>query len=153
MAEIRIIDSNCCKELYVILNKLNLFYKLPNELKQYIQENQNKLYKFDFNLNLPLIYQLENENTRKYISYIYLKYINNSIEEKNLLLNKYEENEDKYQTNLREKYNPDDLLKNKKNDIQEYKNNITEETAIVEYKEKNFLQKIFDKIKHLFKKN
>ena len=30
---------------------------------------------------------------------------------------------------------------------------ITKETAIIEYKEKNFLQKIFDKIKHLFKKN
>lgn len=149
MEEIRTIDSNCCKELYVILNKLNLFYKLPNELKQYIQENQNKLYKFDFNINLPLIYQLENENTKKYISYIYLKYINNSIEEKKILLNKYEENEKKYQINLREKYNPEDLFKNKQTIME--KQNI-ELTSMVEYKEKNLLKKIFDKIKNLFKK-
>ena len=53
-----------------------------------------------------------------------------------------------------EKYNPDNLFKKQKSEILNLENNtITEETAIIEYKEKNFLKKIFDKIKHLFKKN
>ena len=62
MKNIRIIDSKSCRELYVILNKLNLFYKLPMELRKYILENQDKLYEYDFDSNLPLIYQIENES-------------------------------------------------------------------------------------------
>ena len=54
----------------------------------------------------------------------------------------------------REKYNPDNLFKNSKVKTQNFENTtITEETAIVEYKEKNFIQKIFDKIRNLFKKS
>lgn len=53
----------------------------------------------------------------------------------------------------REIYNLDNLFENSKAETQNFDNTtITEETAIVEYKEKNFLQKIFDKIKHLFRK-
>ena len=74
--------------------------------------------------------------------------------EKQKLLQIYSNNEKNYQAELREKYNPDNLFKKQKNYVQNLENNtITEETKIVEYKEKNFLQKIFDKIKHLFKKN
>ena len=153
MEEVKIIDSKCCKELYVILNKLNLFYKLPNELKQYIFENQDNLYKYDFNINLPLFYQIENENTKKYISYLYLKYINNRIEEKNILLTKYEKNEKLYQKELREKYNSDNLFKNSKHYKQNYESNISEELAIAKYKKRNFIRKLFDKIKLLFRKN
>ena len=36
MEEVKTIDSRSCKEIYVIFNKLGLFNKLPNELKQYI---------------------------------------------------------------------------------------------------------------------
>ena len=57
-----------------------------------------------------------------------------------------------YEKELREKYNPDDIFKNKKNNQIKIEETQTKETAIVEYKEKNFLQKIFDKIKHLFRK-
>ena len=77
-----------------------------------------------------------------------------SEEEKERINNILKNNEDKYQAELREKYNPDNLFKKQKSEILNLENNtITEETAIIEYKEKNFLQKIFDKIKHLFKRN
>ena len=77
-----------------------------------------------------------------------------TYEEKERINNILKNNEDKYQAELREKYNPDNLFKKQKSEILNLENNtITEETAIIEYKEKNFLKKIFDKIKHLFKKN
>ena len=67
---------------------------------------------------------------------------------------KLKQNELSYQNKIREKYNPDNLFKKQKSETLNLENNtITKETAIIEYKEKNFLQKIFDKIKHLFKKN
>ena len=53
----------------------------------------------------------------------------------------------------REKYNTDNIFKNKKNYSENIENNISTETAIVEYKEKNFIQKLFDKIKHLLGRN
>ena len=40
MEDIRTIDSKSCKEIYVILSKLGLFYKLPEELKEYIYQNK-----------------------------------------------------------------------------------------------------------------
>ena len=58
----------------------------------------------------------------------------------------------KIQKQNEEKYNPDNLFKNKKNHTQNYENIISEEMSIVKYKERNFLEKLFDKIKHLFKR-
>ena len=60
MEEVKTIDSKSCKEIYVILNKLGLFYKLPEELKEYISKNQSLSYEYDFDRDLPLIYQINN---------------------------------------------------------------------------------------------
>ena len=55
-----------------------------------------------------------------------------------------------FEQELRKKYNPDNLFKNRKNSLENITDDIAIETTIVEYKEKNFIQKLFDKIKHLF---
>ena len=149
MEDVKIIDSKSCKEIYVILNKLGLFYKLPEELKEFISKNQSLSYEYDFDRDLPLIYQINNEKTKAYISYLYLKYINESTHEKDILLKKYEQNEKKYQQKLIEKYNPDNIFKknNKENRIAE---EIAENSvAMVEYKESIF-KKILNKIKSIF---
>lgn len=145
MEEIKTFDSRSCKEIYIILSKLGLFHKLPQELQEYIFKNQNLSYKYDFNVDLPLIYQIDNEETKACISYIYLKYINDNTNEKNILLNKYEQNEKVYQQELKEKYNPDNIF-NK--NIQE-NSDTTNKISIVKYKESIF-KKIFDKIKWIF---
>ena len=69
---------------------------------------------------------------------------------KNELYKQYLSNNEKYEKAIQEKYNPDNLFKNKKaEDIK-----INEETqALVQYKEKNFIQRIFDKIKSFFKRS
>ena len=58
-----------------------------------------------------------------------------------------------FEKELREKYDPDNLFKNRKNNSQTIEENISEVSAIIEYKEKNFIQKLFDKIKHLFRRS
>lgn len=148
MEDVKTIDSKSCKEVYVILNKLGLFYKLPEELKEYISKNQSLSYEYDFDRDIPLIYQINNEKTKDYISYLYLKYINDSTHEKEILLNKYEQNEKLYQEKLIEKYNPDNIFKkhNKENEIEE--NSIQKEVALVEYKES--ILKKFINIKDIF---
>ena len=74
-----------------------------------------------------------------------LNYWCESEEEKQKLIQEYAENDKKKEQELREKYNPDNLFKNKI----ETENVGTE---LVEYKEKNFIQKIMEKIKSFFKR-
>ena len=50
MKDIKTVDSKSCKEIYIILNKLGLFYKLPEEIKKYISDNQSETYEYDFNI-------------------------------------------------------------------------------------------------------
>ena len=146
MEDIRTIDSISCKEIYVILNKLGLFYRLPDDLKEYISKNQSLSYEYDFNIDLPLIYQIDNEKTKAYISYLYLKYINDSDDEKNILLRKYEQNEKVYQEKLIEKYNPNNIFKTKNPETIENTSNMV---GIVEYKE-SIIKKILNKIRKIF---
>ena len=91
--------------------------------------------------------------TRGLISLVYSDYICND-KEKEEYINKCQNHLRIKEQETREKYNPDNLFKNSKVKTQNFENTtITEETAIVEYKEKNFIQKIFDKIRNLFKKS
>lgn len=144
MEEVKTIDSKSCKELYVILNKLNLFYKLPEELQQYISNNQDISYKYDFNTDIPLIYQIKNETTKELISYIYLKYINTDVKEKEMLLNKYEQNEQIHNEELAEKYNPENIFAKD--------NKCTENKLVLSNDKTSIFLKILDKIKSIFHK-
>lgn len=152
MGEIRTIDSKSCKEIYVILNKLGLFYKLPRELREYISENQSSSYEYDFNIDLPLIYQINNEKTKEYISYLFLKYINDNDDEKRILLEKYEKNEELQQEELVKKYNPDDIFKSR-NKIVPQVEQPSEETRMIVVQEEKWYQKIFNLIKNIFHRN
>lgn len=153
MEETKTIDSKSCKEIYVILNKLGLFYKLPEELKKYISENQSLSYEYDFDIDLPLIYQINNEKTKAYISYLYLKYINNSASEKDILLKEYEKNEKAYQEELIEKYNSENIFKSRKTEDNIENEVINEKTELVEYNN-HFFSRIINKIKRiLYKKD
>lgn len=74
-------------------------------------------------------------------------------EQKELFDDKLKQNEEIYQEKLREKYNPDNLFKNKNSNISKDNfENVNGNTALVEVKEKNLLQRIFDKIKSFFRK-
>lgn len=70
------------------------------------------------------------EETLALIAMLNLQYWCKDENEKERLKSVYAENERKYQDELREKYNPDNLFKNKQRVVEEK----FEKTAMVEYK-------------------
>lgn len=123
--------------------------KIPNKFKEFLKENSNSDYtpNFDYSLGLDKI-EL-NHKTKLLLAMIYRNYI--CSEEQKLEYDKLlNENEEKYQSFIREKYNPDDIFKKvnkaKNTDVEMSENNTN--TALVEYKEsfftrfKNFILRI-----------
>lgn len=126
--------------------------KIPNKLREFFKNEKDINYNKKIDVNISIKEQHLLEETLALIAFLNLKYICDDENEKANLTKLYQENEDKYQELLREKYNPDNLFKNKNINQYSQEEHQTEQTAIVEYKERNFLQKLSDKIKHLFKR-
>lgn len=134
-------------ELYQILNLLGDEYinKLPPSLFSMLKEkrdiNYNPVYLEDI--------QLDKQNIKKEtISIIVLLYLNYWCEnekEKAELNQLLKNNENKYQNEIRNKYNPDNLFK------KHNKNIVQNELAIVNYKESK-IKKFINKIKNIFVK-
>ena len=126
--------------------------KLPSTMMPYLMKNCN----FDsipvIDKNKRIEEQNISEDARIFLTMLKLKYWCDSEEEKNELIKLLKENERQYQEDLAKKYNIDNLFKNKNNFSEGIQDNDITDTAIVDYKEKNFIQKLFDKIKHLLKK-
>ena len=68
-------------------------------------------------------------------------------EEKQLILNKLEDNDRIKEEELRERYNPDNIFKNKVNE-----NINSESVALIEYKERSIIKRVFDKIFRFLKR-
>lgn len=142
-------------EVEYILKKLEKSYqgKIPKEIWQFINENKDKTYIYNCDDNKKLIDNNIHIDTIAILTYINIQYLLNE-EQKKLINNKLLNDNSIFENKMREKYNPDNLFKKQKNEVLNYANsNTTKETAIIAYKEKSFLQKLFDKIKNLFRKN
>lgn len=142
-------------EVYSILNLLgnNYIAKLPKSLFKMIEEEKSSIYNPQYSEDKSLNEQNIKRESLAMIALFHLNYWCNSNEEKEQLKQLFKNNEEKHQAEIREKYNPDNLFKNRKQENTTESQPFINDVAIVKYKEKNFLQKIFDKIKYLFKKN
>ncbi len=142
-------------EVYSILNLLgnNYIAKLPKSLFKMIEEEKSSTYNPQYSEDKSLNEQNIKRESLAMIALFHLNYWCNSNEEKEQLKQLFKNNEEKHQAEIREKYNPDNLFKNRKQENTTESQPFINDVAIVKYKEKNFLQKIFDKIKYLFKKN
>lgn len=152
--EMKEMNKRLCEVEY-ILSKLEKSYqeKIPKEIWQFINENKDKTYVYNYDDNKKLIDNNIHIDTIAILTYINIQYLLNE-EQKKLINNKLLNDNSIFENKMREKYNPDNLFKKQKNEVLNYANSdTTKETAIIEYKEKSFLQKIFDKIKNLFRKN
>ena len=142
------VEFNCILEN----SSKDIIQKIPIKFLDFINKIASKTYKFDYDQSKSLNEQNLKPETRGLIALVYQDYICNDEERKEyiqksqLFANQIEELK-------REKYNPDNIFKNKKNYSENIEDNISTETAIVEYKEKNFIKKLFDKIKNLFRRN
>ena len=142
-------------EVYEILNLLGNEYinKLPSKLYKLIEVSKSDSY------NKILTKQdLKSGNVKResiaIIALFHLKYWCKSNEEKSNLQKLFSDNEKKYQKELREKYNPDNIFKaeNKEKTTGVFeKVNVSNEVNIVKYKESIF-KKFINKIKNFFNK-
>lgn len=110
--------SNAMSELLHYLKgiKKEDVNKIPKKLMEYFESNASDDYKCEFDYTKPLN-ELEKElqvETRGLIVMICLNYWCETEEQKRILIDKLKENERQYQTELREKYNPDYLLKKRR---------------------------------------
>lgn len=121
--------------------------EIPKKLRDFFKNQKDTEYVKNINPNIPIKDQNLLEETLALIAMLNLQYWCKDEKEKERLKSIYAENERKYQEELREKYNPDNLFKNKQKIINEN----VEETAMVEYKKENIFSKIKAFLKNIFK--
>lgn len=137
-------------EVYSILNLLGSSYitKLPKSLFKMIEEEKSSTYNPQYSEDQSLSEQNIKRESLSMIALFHLNYWCNSDEEKEQLKQLFKNNEEKHQAEIREKYNPDNLFKNNKQETIQEANVNSNNLAIVEYKE-SILKKFINKIKSL----
>lgn len=113
--------------------------KIPIKLLKFFEENKDSSYEYNLNEIKEKQNEIFSQKTIELLAMLELKYLATETE-KELLKEALEENDKIYQAELREKYNPDTLFKNK---VETLENSI----AMVEHK-----KSIFTKIKNWFKR-
>lgn len=142
------IDIQAFSEVKCILDFLPIHYteKLPKKLLNIINSLYDEKFKIKINPNIELKNQNFSEDTKNIIAVLKYNYWCKDDEEKENLARMFKENEDKFQEDLREKYNPDNIFKNRKNDDTEVNN------LPVVIKKENLFIKVLNYIKQFFKK-
>lgn len=141
-------EKNIYKEVLIILAYFDeeLIKKIPDKvfenLKELAGESEEDCY---INTEQDLENQDISEESKDLIALIYYDYIADEQEKKEIM-KLWNENERKYQEYLREKYNADNIFKNKRQEI-----SMTENTSIIEYKKENIFYKIKNFIKKILK--
>ena len=141
--------QNAFTEILEILTYISKedYEKIPNHLIEIFENNSNKTYKFKYDYKKSLEEQGCSDITKTILSLLYRDYWAENDEKRDLLLEE-KKLRNKYQNELIEWYNPDDIFK-KKNKM---KCEITKEIAIEVFQEEKWYQKIFNIVKKLFKK-
>lgn len=137
-------------EVYSILNLLGNSYitKLPKSLFKMIEEEKSSTYNPQYSEDQSLSEQNIKRESLSMIALFHLNYWCNSDEEREQLKQLFKNNKEKHQAEIREKYNPDNLFKNNKQETIQEANVNSNNLAIVEYKE-SILKKFINKIKSL----
>ena len=111
--------------------------KVPAKLRKLIHDNKLENY---------------TSNTNAFLAMLYINYWTEDENEKLELQKIFNENEDKYQKELSEKYNVDNLFKNRStNKVEQSEQPVQEQNQIVEYKE-SIIKRILNKIFSFFKR-
>ena len=148
----RLNSKKTYSEIYEILHILGEEYiqKIPKKLYILI-ENQRDV---DFEPNLlkedgSLDESLISRETLALFAVLNMKYFVEDEQVREEFFDTLEKNEQKYQKELREKYNPDNIFK-KSNQEPEIEQEISQDNvSMIEYKESIF-KRIIDKIKGIF---
>ena len=118
--------------------------KISSKFMDFLNANASKTYKPELDHTKKIKDMQLKRKTKAILAIIYKKFWCNS--EKQEQFNRVlKENEIKREKELRERYNPDNLFKNKATKIDTVENSV----AMVEYKE-SFFTKLIKKIKNIF---
>ena len=141
------ITGQVFSEVYDIIYNMKIYNQIPKEFVQLIDDNRDKQYKVNIDYSKNINEQELQRGTRVILSLIYRDYLC-SREEKQVLINKDKEEIKKYEEALREKYNPDNIFKKSKENI-DVENNTN--TALIERKESIFtkIKKFIFRILHI----
>lgn len=142
--------SEGISETLDILEHMDTVYisKIPKKLMSFLEKNKSVTYVSKLDYSKKLNEMNLKEKTRDILATIYMNYWCNP-EQKSNYANLLEYNEEKYQEELKEKYNPDNLLKHKIQNTIQQGQTIQQEVALVEVKEK-FLIKFIKRLKDIF---
>lgn len=141
------------KESFVILSyvpKEDLL-KIPKTVLEKISNNMDKNYDYKIKPGKDFDDAEMLPETKALLALIFRNYWANE-EQKELIERKRRLDSESLEAEKRKKYNPDNIFKNRTNSLNKFSNVENECMAMVEIKEKNILQKIFDKIKKLFRR-
>lgn len=133
-------------EVYQVLNLLGNEYidKLPKSLLNMLKEKRDINYNPQYIEDIPLNKQNIKKETLAILALLHLNYWCENEKEKLELKQVLKNNEDSYQQEIRNKYNPENMfIKNKREKI------VENQVSLIEYKEPLF-KKIISKIKSIF---
>ena len=135
-------------ETYEILQFLGSEFinKIPNKFLEFIEREKDNEYVVNIKLDIPLEEQDLLEDTINILAMLKLDYWCEDEHEKEELRKILAENEHNYQEDLHEKYNPDDIFKNKQEKVGNI--SVAENMQMIKYKE-NFFIKLIKKIKSI----
>lgn len=127
----------------------NEYDKIAKEKIKFFENNKDNSYKFSINPHMPLDKQNISIEANSIIIVLFRDYFATE-KQKEKLNTILKQNEDKYQEKIRNKYNPNDIFKDRK----DRSFNIMENNNLpIEVKEDNFFKKFIAYIKNLiFKK-
>ena len=124
--------------------------KVPQEVRDFFEEQRMKEYKPKIRTDIPLTEQNLRRETVVLLTILVINYWCDSEEEKQSFINELEKNE-KVKKELQEKYNPDNLFKNRKKTKEDVVMEQVENVGMIKYKEniitklKEWFRKIFNK--------
>ena len=145
--------SEAITEILEILKNVDndLIEKLPQKFKDFLQENKSETYNPEFDCMKDLKDLKLKEETKNLLGIMYMNSWSEPEERKEYvkLLN---ENQIKYNLEIEQKYNPDNLFKKKmSNKSVSVEEKITKDVQLIKYNESLF-RKIWNKILSIFKK-
>ena len=140
--------SKAYTEVLTILSYMEPKYvdMIPKKLLNLFKENKCKNYNPNITTTLPLSEQNLQRKTLALLAMLYLNYWCENENEKTEMLKIYSENGKKIDEEMRVKYNPDNLFKQKD------ENHSSEDVQLIEYKGQNIFKKILSIIMKFFKK-
>ena len=111
--------------------------RIPAQVREFFKKEKNKEYILNIRSDIGLDGQKIKAETISLLTLLQINYLCDSEEERKEILKELQENDRLKEEELREKYNPDNIFKNRNNKLEKEEN-----VAMVEYKEPSFIRRI-----------